>query len=523
PEDAKKIARGEIPKNKIFAKRKDGKIAKEIDSGYFDDLPYFAGQERRLTWRCGLINPDDINDYISQGGFRPLRKALKMKPAQIVKDVKDSKLRGRGGAAFPTGLKWEFLRKNKEKERYLICNADEGDPGVFSNRILFESDPFAVIEGMIITGYALEAVKGFIYIRAEYRSSIAHLEHALAEARKKNFLGNKILGSKFSFDIEIREGAGAYVCGEETALTRSIEGFAGRPVPRPPFPTEKGLWGKPTVIQNVETLANIPYIVQNGSEWFREKGVSHCPGTKIFSISGDIERTGYIEVPLGITLGEVVNLLGVGGHELKAVHLGGPSGGCLPAELKNTRMDYDSLCNVGASVSSGSVLFLGRKRNIVEFARKYVAFFVSESCGKCVPCREGTMRLLETLDRVLGNKGTLSDLREMDELSASMKDSALCGLGQAAPNALQSTLRYFKDEYLEHIKGMPSAESENSQFIINKDTCKGCDTCTHVCPTDAISGGKGEIHEIIQDRCIWCGRCAEACPYHAIHLESVKK
>ncbi|MFH1225332.1 MAG: NADH-ubiquinone oxidoreductase-F iron-sulfur binding region domain-containing protein [Candidatus Diapherotrites archaeon] len=522
PADARKIAHGFgfLEKGKFIAKRKGGK--KVIGGHYLDELPFFKLQERRLTWRCGRVSPDSLDDYLAHRGFTALRKALKMKPERIVAEVKDSKLRGRGGAAFPTGLKWEFMRKSPEKERYLICNADEGDPGVFSNRILFESDPFAVIEGMVIAGYALEATKGFIYIRAEYGKSITHLKHALALARENNFLGRKILGSKFSFDIEIREGAGAYVCGEETALTRSIEGLSGRPVPRPPFPTEKGLWGKPTVIQNTETLTNIPYIVLNGSAWFGEKGVSHCPGTKIFSISGDIAHTGYVEVPLGVKLGHLLELLGIKTHELKAVHLGGPSGGCLPIALHNTTLDYDSLCNVGATVGSGSIIFLGKKRSIPEFAHKYVGFFVSESCGKCVPCREGTMRLLETLDRVLAGGGKISDLKELDDLSGSMKDSALCGLGQAAPNALQSTLKYFREEYLAHISGMPSVESPFSEFIISKPLCNGCDLCVRVCPTDAITGRKGELHAIIREKCIWCGHCVEACPVKAIHLERVK-
>ncbi len=482
------------------------------------DLPVFKPQLRISLRNCGHIDPTDIKQYIANDGYSGFIKALKMTPEEVIDEVKKSGLRGRGGAGFPTGQKWEFCRRSPGKEKYLICNADEGDPGAFMNRSQLESDPHAVLEGMLIGAYAIGAAKGYIYCRAEYPLAIERLKIALEQMRGCGLLGENILGSGFSFDIEIKEGAGAFVCGEETALMASIEGKRGMPRSRPPFPAVSGLWGKPTNINNVGTWADVAAILQKGGEWYSRFGSETSKGTKTFSLAGKIARTGLIEVPMGIKLGEIIYEIGggiVGGRQFKAVLTGGPSGGCLPASMLNLPVDYENLAEAGSIMGSGGMLVADEDTCMVDMARFFLSFTQAESCGKCVPCRVGTRQMLGILERIIRGEGQPDDIERLEQLARLVKSTSLCGLGQTAPNPVLTTIRYFRDEYEAHIhqKRCPALVcSRLVSYYILPDRCEGCGICLRNCPVRAISGGKRMVHVIDQDRCTKCGTCLSVCP-----------
>jgi NADH:ubiquinone oxidoreductase subunit F (NADH-binding)/NAD-dependent dihydropyrimidine dehydrogenase PreA subunit len=472
--------------------------------------------------KCGAINPEKIEEYIAMGGYEALGKALTtMTPEQVIEEIKKSGLRGRGGAGFPTGMKWQFARGAKGDKKYIICNADEGDPGAFMDRSVLEGDPHAVLEGMAIGAYAIGADEAYMYVRAEYPLAIKRLEIAIDQAEKIGLLGNNIFGSNFSLKIHIKKGAGAFVCGEETALMASIEGRRGMPRPRPPFPANSGLWGKPTNINNVETWANVPQIIIKGADWFRSMGTEKSTGTKVFALTGKINHTGLAEVPMGITMREIIFDIGGGipnGKKFKAVQIGGPSGGCLPESMLDTPVDYDSLTRVGAMMGSGGLVVMDETTCMVDVAKFFLNFTQSESCGKCTPCREGTKRMLEILNRITSGQGTETDLDVLEDLAKTIKVSALCGLGQTAPNPVLSTLKYFRDEYEAHIKEKrcPAGACEKlAQYYITED-CKGCGLCARNCPVHAISGEPKKRHVIDQTMCIKCGTCMQNCPFKAI-------
>jgi NADH:ubiquinone oxidoreductase subunit F (NADH-binding)/NAD-dependent dihydropyrimidine dehydrogenase PreA subunit len=445
-----------------------------------------------------------------------------MKPEDVIKVMKDSGLRGRGGGGFPTGLKWEFAAKNKADQKYIICNADEGDPGAFMDRSVLEGDPHTVLEAMTIGGYAIGASKGFIYVRAEYPIAVKRLETAIKQSREYGLLGDNILGCGFKFDIEIRLGAGAFVCGEETALMQSIEGKRGMPTPKPPFPAVSGLWGKPTVINNVETYANVCQIILKGADWFRSIGTEKSPGTKVFALGGKIVNTGLVEIPMGTTLREIIYDIGGGipnGKKFKAVQTGGPSGGCITAENLDTPIEYDTLTAIGSMMGSGGMIVMDEDNCMVDVARFFLDFTKDESCGKCTPCRIGTKRLLEILQKITQGKGTMEDLDTLEKLAKQIKSSALCGLGQTAPNPVSSTLKHFKDEYIAHVvdKKCPAGVCKALlQYQIQDDICKKCGLCSRNCPVGAIHGKVKEHFEIDQDKCIKCGTCMSKCPFKAI-------
>ncbi len=486
------------------------------------DVDFYKKQVRIALRNCGVINPEDINEYIARDGYLALGKVLtEMTPDEVIKLMINSGLKGRGGAGFSTGLKWSFAAPNKADQKYVICNADEGDPGAFMDRSVLEGDPHAVLEAMAIAGYAIGATKGFIYVRAEYPIAIGRLEIAIKQARDLGLLGKSLFGSDFDFDVEIRPGAGAFVCGEETALMQSIEGFRGMSRNKPPFPAVKGLWGKPTIINNVETLANVPQIIINGPEWFKSIGTEKSSGTKVFALGGKINNTGLVEVPMGTTLREVIYDIGGGcpnGKAFKAVQTGGPSGGCLITEHLDTPIDYDNLTALGSMMGSGGMIVMDEDNCMVDIARFFLDFTVDESCGKCTPCREGTKRMLEILDKIAEGKGTLDDFDRLENLANTIKDTSLCGLGQTAPNPVLSTIRYFKDEYIAHIvdKTCPAGVCKNLLKFNILDNCKGCTKCARICPVGAITGKVKEIHIIDQDKCIKCGACMDACSFHAI-------
>lgn len=484
---------------------------------------YFEKQKKIVTENAGVIDPESIEEYIQMGGYKSLEQGLNMKPEEIIEEIKKSGLRGRGGAGFPTHLKWQFTAREKSKEKYIICNADEGDPGAFMDRSLLEGDPHRVIEGMIIGGWAISASEGYFYVRAEYPLAIKRLEIAIHQAREKGFLGKNILGNGFDFDIKIKKGAGAFVCGEETALLKSIQGERGMPRPRPPFPAQKGLWGKPTVINNVETWANIPWIIRNGGEALAEIGTKGSKGTKVFALAGKVKRGGSIEVPMGTTLREIIFDIGGGMEEdmeFKGVQLGGPSGGILPKEYLDTPVDYESLTKAGAIMGSGGMIVLSNHDCMVDTARFFLDFTQKESCGKCAPCRVGTKRMLEILDRIIEGKAEEEDLNKLSDLAEKVKEYSLCGLGQTAPNPVLTTLRYFKDEYLSHIleSRCPAKVCENLIRYRITDKCTGCTLCAKKCPTNTIIGEVGSKHTIIQDNCIKCGTCLEVCPVSAVEV-----
>jgi len=485
---------------------------------------FFKKQYRIVLSNCGRINPESIDEYIEMGGYEGLKKALeRMTPDEIIEEVLKSGLRGRGGAGFATGLKWKFTKQAAGSPKYLICNADEGDPGAFMDRSTLEGDPHAIIEGMTIAAYAVGASQGYIYIRAEYPLAVKRLKLAIQQAKDRTFLGDGILGSSFCFDMKIKEGAGAFVCGEETALIASIEGERGLPRLRPPFPATKGIWGRPTNINNVETYANIPRIILNGSGWYCKLGTERSKGTKVFALAGKIAKGGLIEVPMGITLKEIVYDIGGGikeGKRFKAVQMGGPSGGCIPESLLDTVIDYDSVTKTGAIMGSGGMVVMDEETCMVEVARFFLDFTQNESCGKCTFCRIGTKRMLEILERITNGSGEQGDIERLEHLALSVKSGSLCGLGQTAPNPVLTTVRYFRDEYEVHIreKKCPAKQCRSLISYQILSNCTGCGACLRNCPVNAISGKKKEIHEIDQQKCIKCGICSDSCRFEAIEV-----
>lgn len=536
PKIVSKLIQRTIVEKGIFREKLLGTHGKSTDEvPNINEDPFFKHQLKVVLENCGIINPDSIDAYIASGGFKGLSKVLRlMKPDTVVKEVLSSGLRGRGGAGFPTGKKWELALKQKAEVKYVICNADEGDPGAFMDRSVLESDPYRIVEGMIIAAYAIEATHGYIYCRAEYPLAIARLEKSIIECKKYSLLGKNILGSGFNFELKVKKGAGAFVCGEETALMASIEGKRGMPKPRPPFPAESGLFGKPTIINNVETFANVATIIKRGANWFSSIGTEKSKGTKVFALSGNIKNTGLVEIPMGVTLEEIVFTIGGGipnNKLFKAVQIGGPSGGCLPDSVIKTPVDYESLKVVGAMMGSGGFVVMDEDTCMIDIAKFFLTFIQNESCGKCVPCREGTKRMLEIIERIpTSYKNTKDKLDQLQRFKGTMhlqrladviRDTSLCGLGQSAPNPVLSGLRYFKDEYESHLydrKCPAGVCKELLTFTIDNSLCSGCGLCLKKCPNDAIVGDKGQAHYIVQDKCIQCGMCFETCRLKAISI-----
>jgi len=489
------------------------------------DVPFYKHQTRQVFRHCGRVDPESIDDYVALDGYEALAKALgEMSPQQVVDEVLASGLRGRGGAGFPTGRKWQFCRDAQGAPKYLICNADEGDPGAFMDRGVCEGDPHAVIEGMLIAAYAIGATHGYVYVRAEYPIAVQHLARAIADCEKLGLVGDGILGTDFSFHLKIKQGAGAFVCGEETALIASIQGERGMPRVRPPFPAQSGLFGKPTNINNVETFANVPVIISRGAAAYAATGTERSKGTKIFAVAGKVQNTGLVEIPMGATLRRVVFDIGGGvadGKAFKAAQMGGPSGGCVPAQHLDLPIDYDSLQSVGAIMGSGGLIVLDEDTCMVELARYFLEFVQSESCGKCVPCRVGTRRMLEILTRLTRGQGKEGDVELLEEIGQAVKAGSLCGLGQTAPNPVLSTIRYFRDEYDAHVRDRrcPAHVCRDLvSYTIDPDKCIACGKCRRVCPAEAIEGAKKVKHKILQDRCVRCGACYKACPVDAIEV-----
>ena len=495
------------------------------DSGIksLGDTDFYKKQHRVALRNCGVINPENIEEYIGTDGYAALGKVLtEMTPDDVIQTILDSGLRGRGGGGFPTGLKWKLAKGNDADQKYVCCNADEGDPGAFMDRSILEGDPHAVLEAMAIAGYAIGATQGYIYVRAEYPIAVERLEIAIAQAREYGLLGKNIFDSGFDFDIDLRLGAGAFVCGEETALMTSIEGNRGEPRPRPPFPAQKGLFGKPTILNNVETYANIPRIILNGADWFASMGTEKSKGTKVFALGGKIKNTGLVEIPMGTTLREVIEEIGGGipnGKKFKAAQTGGPSGGCIPAEHYDIEIDYDNLLSIGSMMGSGGLIVMDEDDCMVDIAKFFLEFTVEESCGKCTPCRIGTKRMLEILEKITKGQATMEDLDKLEELCYYIKENSLCGLGQTAPNPILSTLKFFRDEYEAHIleKKCPAGVcKELLSYSIDPEKCKGCTLCARVCPNNAIIGTVKEPHVIDTDKCVKCGACMEKCRFGAI-------
>ena len=522
PDDCEEIIQTHI----IEGNKVERLLAKDIDGtkvNSIDELNLKKKKKRIALKNCGVINPEEIDEYIAFDGYKALEKVLtEMSQDDVVKTISDSGLRGRGGAGFPTGKKWELTKAVEGNQKYVVCNADEGDPGAFMDRSILEGDPHAVLEAMEIAGYTIGANKGFIYVRAEYPIAVKRLKIAIEQARDYGILGENIFGTDFSFDIEIRLGAGAFVCGEETALLESIEGKRGQPRVKPPYPANAGLWGKPTLINNVETYANIAQIILNGAEWYSSIGTETSKGTKVFALGGNVNNIGLVEVPMGTTLREIVYDIGGGipnGREFKAAQTGGPSGGCIPKENLDVPIDYESLKQIGSMMGSGGLIVMDDTKCMVSLAKFYLQFTVSESCGKCTPCRIGTKRMLEILEKITEGKGEEKDLEKLDKLAKNIIKASVCGLGQTAPNPVLSTMKFFMDEYKEHVidKRCKTNECKKlAKITINPELCKGCGLCQRNCPVGAIKGEGRDIREIDQDKCIKCGTCIAKCPFHAI-------
>lgn len=520
PEDAAEIISEQIIMGREVTRLLYNQEQKSLEK--VEEIEFYKKQMRVALRNCGFINPEDINEYIGRDGYLALEKALfEMKPEEIVDEIKKSGLRGRGGAGFPTGLKWEAGLKAPGDVKYVVCNADEGDPGAYMDRSTIEGDPHSVIEAMIICGKAIGAHKGFVYIRAEYPLAITRLQIAMDQAHDLGLLGNDILGSGFDFDIEIRLGAGAFVCGEETALLRSIEGLRGMPTPKPPFPAQKGLWGCPTIINNVETWANIPVIITKGAEWFSSIGTADSKGTKVFALTGKVNNSGLVEVPMGTTLREIIFEIGGGiknGKKFKGVQTGGPSGGILTEEDLDTPIDFGALTKLGSMMGSGGMIVMDEDDCVVDVAKFYMEFCVDESCGKCSPCRIGTRQLYTILDKISRGNGEMADLEKLKDIGQAMRFSSLCALGQSAPNPTLSTLKKFEAEYIEHIKDKKCAAGKCKKLIsfVITDKCIGCGACARQCPASCISGEKKIMHVIDQSKCLKCGACETTCKFNAI-------
>lgn len=522
PEDAKEIVEIDIIGDKKVERilYKDP-VSQEAILDY-KKMNFYQKQERRVLKNCGVIDPENIDDFLRNDGYKAAEKAIsEMTKEFVIKNIIDSGLRGRGGGGFPTGIKWDIASKNHAEQKYIVCNADEGDPGAFMDRSILEGDPHSVIEGMMIAGYAIGATKGLVYIRAEYPLAISRLDKAIVSARKRGYLGKNLFGTDFEFDIEIKFGAGAFVCGEETALIHSMEGKRGEPTSKPPYPAEKGFWDVPTVVNNVETLVNVPRIILNGVEWFREVGTEKSPGTKVFALSGKINNVGLVEVPMGISLREIIFEIGEGikgGKKFKAVQTGGPSGGCLNEEDLDTPIDFDSLASKGAIMGSGGMVVMDEDDCMVSVAKFFLEFTLDESCGKCTPCRIGNTRLYEILDRITKGKGKLEDLALLKELSECIKATSLCGLGQTSANPVLSTLNKFYNEYIDHVveKRCTAKACQKLITYVITDACRGCTACTRVCAVKAIEGNIKEKHFIDPEKCVRCGACISACRFGAI-------
>ncbi|MBS5191231.1 NADH dehydrogenase [Eubacterium ramulus] len=527
PEDVEEIVSEHLLKGRIVERLvyHEAQTPEGIKS--LNETTFYKKQHRIALRNCGVINPESIDEYIGTGGYEALGKVLtEMTPDEVIQTILDSGLRGRGGAGFPTGLKWRFASGNRGNvQKYVCCNADEGDPGAFMDRSVLEGDPHVVLEAMAIAGYAIGADQGYIYVRAEYPIAVERLQIAINQAREYGLLGKNIFDTGFNFDIELRLGAGAFVCGEETALMTSIEGNRGEPRPRPPFPAVKGLFQKPTILNNVETWANIPQIILNGPEWFASMGTEKSKGTKVFALGGKINNTGLVEIPMGTTLRTVIEDIGGGipnGKKFKAAQTGGPSGGCIPAEHFDIPIDYDNLISIGSMMGSGGLIVMDEDTCMVDIAKFFLQFTVDESCGKCTPCRVGTKRLLELLEKITDGRGTLEDIDKMEELCYYIKDNALCGLGQTAPNPVLSTLRYFRDEYIEHVvnKRCPAGVCKKLiTYKIDPVKCKGCTLCARNCPVNAIEGQVKVAHSIDTSKCVKCGTCIDKCRFGAIYKE----
>ena len=524
PSDAHEIVQEHLLKGRIVKRLLYQETVQEGNNvKSLNETNFYAKQHRVALRNCGVINPENIDEYIAVDGYAALGKVLtEMTPQQVIDEILASGLRGRGGAGFPTGRKWSFAAVNEADQKYVCCNADEGDPGAFMDRSILEGDPHVVLEAMAIAGYAIGASQGYIYVRAEYPIAVHRLQIAIKQAREYGLLGKDIFGTGFNFDIDLRLGAGAFVCGEETALMTSIEGHRGEPRPRPPFPALKGLFQKPTILNNVETYANVPQIILKGAEWFASMGTEKSKGTKVFALGGKINNTGLVEVPMGTTLREIIEEIGGGipnGKKFKAAQTGGPSGGCIPAEHLDVPIDYDNLIAIGSMMGSGGLIVMDEDTCMVDIAKFFLEFTVDESCGKCTPCRIGTRRMLEILEKITEGKATMEDLDRLESLGDYIKQNALCGLGQTAPNPVLSTLRYFRDEYIAHIvdKRCPAGVCKDLlHYVIDPAKCRGCTLCSRVCPAGAISGEVKTPHRIDPAKCVKCGACMEKCKFGAI-------
>lgn len=522
PRDAIEIVETHI----IYGKKIERLLYQDPKTGEIihntEDMNFYQKQERRILHNCGVINPESVEDYLEQDGFRAIQKALQeMTPVKVIQEIQNSGLRGRGGGGFPTGIKWEIASKQEGNEKYIVCNADEGDPGAFMDRSILEGDPYGVIEGMMIAGYAIGANHALIYIRAEYPLAISRLQKAIEQARKKGYLGKHIFGTSFSFDVDLKFGAGAFVCGEETALIQSMQGERGEPKSKPPYPAQSGYLGKPTVVNNVETLLNVPLIIQHGSEWFREIGTEKSPGTKVFALAGKVNNVGLVEVPMGTTLREIIYEIGGGiknGKRFKAVQTGGPSGGCLTNKDLDISIEFDTLAARGSIMGSGGMIIMDEDDCMVSIAKFFLEFTLDESCGKCTPCRIGNTRLYEILTRITEGEGTMEDLKLLEELSDTIKEASLCGLGQTSPNPVLSTLKEFREEYIQHIEDktcLAGVCQKLTHYRIT-DKCVGCTLCARNCPVHAIVGTVKKQHIISQELCIKCGICYDRCKFGAI-------